>query len=511
MDQTSVAVNDKKLSSRDFWCFASGTFGRDIAYQFFVNYLLTFILFTKTLTDIQFTCVSIIIIAARIFDAFNDPFMGGVVENTRTRFGKFKPWIALGALLTSIVIIVTFSVPADNWHFIGLLAVMYLMFSITYTMNDIAYWGMLPSLARGTHDRNKLMSVTQLFVSAGAAVVAIAVPALTTTYASVLGGSASSAYRYLSIAVGVVLVANTAITFFGVHDDSNIGVRNNEKRLSIKEMFKVLKNNDQLLYATLIMILYSVGTGVVSGGLSTTYIYFEFGYNGMLTTAIWVLSGITSVAFTVFFPFLAKRIGRTKLITFSAFTAIAGYVLMLFIGVFVKNGDPLFTVLGMKINAKYLYLVFANALCGLGGCGFYTIMFLNMSNTVEYNEWKTGKREESLIFSLRPFSAKFSSAIVQLFITVIYLAVGVLQITNGISELDKRVVRDAAYTNADMLADVNELLNTVGQDKKIQLCCCMCIIPVVFLIVGIIIYKKKFILDDETFENIKKEISTRAH
>lgn len=509
MTETTVD-NSKKLSSRDFWSFASGTFGRDIAYQFFVNYLLTFILFTKTLTDVQFTCVSIIIIAARIFDAFNDPFMGGVVENTRTRFGKFKPWIALGALLTAIVIIVTFSVPVDNWKFIGLLAVMYLLFSITYTMNDIAYWGMLPSLARGTHERNKLMSVTQLFVSAGAAVVAVAVPALTTTYASVLGGNPSSAYRYISVVVGLLLLASTAITFFGVRNEPNIGVQNTEKRLSIKEMFKVLKNNDQLLYATLIMILYSVGTGVVGGGLSTTYIYFEFGYNGMLTTAVWVLSGIASFIFTACFPYLVKRIGRTKLITFSAFTAITGYVLMLFIGIFVKNGNTLFSFLGMEITAKYLCLVFSNALCGLGGCGFYTIMFLNMSNTVEYNEWKTGKREESLIFSLRPFSAKFSSAVVQLFIMIIYLGIGVLQITNGISELDKRIAQDPTYTNADMLADVNELLNTVDQDKKIRLCCCMCLIPIVFLLVGIIVYKKKFILDDETYENLKKEISARA-
>ena len=84
--------------------------------------------------------------------------MGGIVENTRTKWGKYKPWQLLGAVLTGAVIISVFCVKLDGWSYIGFLAFAYLMFSITFTMNDISYWGMLPSLTSDEHERNKLTS-----------------------------------------------------------------------------------------------------------------------------------------------------------------------------------------------------------------------------------------------------------------------------------------------------------------------------------------------------------------
>ena len=139
---------NKLYNKRNFWCFSLGTFGRDFAYNLFVNNLLTFILFTKTLTDLQFSFVSAIIIVARIFDAFNDPIMGGIVENTRTRFGKFRPWILIGGVSTCLIIVLLFSVPVDNWAFIGFLAVMYLTFSNLNLLGT--YWAPAIAVASGS-------------------------------------------------------------------------------------------------------------------------------------------------------------------------------------------------------------------------------------------------------------------------------------------------------------------------------------------------------------------------
>lgn len=143
--QENAAYSEDRLSVRNLLMFSLGTVGRDFLYCLFNSYLLTYILFTKQLTDAQFASVSIIIIVARIFDAFNDPLMGGIVENTHTKFGKFKPWMTIGALLTAVVVIAVFSTSLQGWGFIGFLAVVYFLFSITFTMNDISYWGMLPS------------------------------------------------------------------------------------------------------------------------------------------------------------------------------------------------------------------------------------------------------------------------------------------------------------------------------------------------------------------------------
>lgn len=512
---TSATEEKNLYNKRNFWCFALGTFGRDFAYNLFVNNLLTFILFTKTLTNLQFSFVSVIIIVARIFDAFNDPVMGGIVENTRSRFGKFRPWILIGGAATSLIIVLLFSVPVDNWAFIAFLAVMYLTFSVTFTMNDISYWALLPHLARGTHERNKLSSVTQLVVSAGGGLAMIGIPALTTTYSRFLGGSARSAYMWISIICAMLFVASTLVTFFGVKDHTEVRkgksdgeVNVNDEKLSIKDMFRVLKNNDQLLIAAVIMVIYTVGTSVVSAALITTYIYFAFGYNGLLTTVFSAIGGVMTVLFTATFPFIMKKIGRTRLINLGGFLIIGGYAIMLIIGLAVPNGEALFEVMGMKFNLRFLLMMLPYGAACLGQSCYYNLMFLNISNTVEYNEWKTGRREESLIFSLRPFTAKLSSALQQLLVTVVYIAIGVLSVTNGISDLDK-LASQGTITNAEMLSRVNELLASVPESKINALLCCMCIIPIVFMLGAMFLYKKKFILDDATYEKIKAEIAAR--
>ncbi|MBR3263357.1 MAG: MFS transporter, partial [Lachnospiraceae bacterium] len=93
--------NNKK---KNLWMFPLGTVGRDMMYQLFTNFILTYILFTRQLTPAQLMTITIIMVAARVFDALNDPIMGNIIERTRTRWGKYKPWLLIGILCTSIVV-----------------------------------------------------------------------------------------------------------------------------------------------------------------------------------------------------------------------------------------------------------------------------------------------------------------------------------------------------------------------------------------------------------------------
>ena len=167
------------LSRRNLWAYPVGTVGRDMAGCMFTNYLLTYVLFTKTLTSVQFACISVIMVAARVFDAFNDPIMGNVVEATRTRWGKFKPWIAIGGVLSVIVFITSFSTTLQGWAYVAAFGLLYFAYSVVFTMNDIAYWGMVPALARRADDRNRLTSRTVLFAGVGQFLGGIVVPTFT--------------------------------------------------------------------------------------------------------------------------------------------------------------------------------------------------------------------------------------------------------------------------------------------------------------------------------------------
>ena len=496
------------LSKRTFWMYPLGTVGRDFLYMLFNSNLITFILFTKTLTTAQFTSVSFIIIAARIFDAFNDPIMGGIVENTRSRFGRFKPWMFIGALLTGLVVIAVFSVPVDGWGFIGFLAVMYFLFSITFTMNDISYWGMLPSLTSNERERDKLTSFAQIAATAGGAVAGFIIPVLAIG-ANPLGGSAPKAFMIIAVASALLMFGFQLFTVIGVKEAPMV-LTAKKKTMGLKDMFRVIFKNDQLMWCALIALLYQTGTGVVGGGLSMSYIYFEFGYNGTLTMIFGALGGILGVVFTIIYPLLSKKFGRDKLLYSCGFAMVIGYALMLVFGLCIPSGIKtfhmdIFGFIVADIDLKFLILSIGNFIAGYGG-GFYMIMVISIANTVEYNEWKTGNRDEGLIFSLRPFTAKMASALMQFLVMLVYLVVGVTVYTNGISAAENDVPR-GLITSEEKMARIEGILATIPSAKKQALLACMCIIPIVFVAAAMLIYKRKYFLSEEVHQRMVKEIA----
>ena len=89
-------MDNAKIQKRNLIMFPLGTVGRDMVYNLVTSYLLTFVLFTRNLNAAQLSAITAIMVAARIFDALNDPVMGNIIERTRTRWGKFKPWLVIG-------------------------------------------------------------------------------------------------------------------------------------------------------------------------------------------------------------------------------------------------------------------------------------------------------------------------------------------------------------------------------------------------------------------------------
>lgn len=490
-----------RLSLRNFFMFPLGTVGRDFLYNLFNGYLLAFVLFTKNLTDAQFASITAIIIAARIFDAFNDPIMGGIVENTRSKWGRYKPWQLIGALLTGLVIIMVFCIPVDGWAFIGMLAAAYLLFSITFTMNDISYWGMMPSLTTHGDDRNKLTSFAQICAGAGGGLVGLVVPMFTAGALSFVG--AVNAYRILAIVSVVLMVGFQMFSIFGVKEKPLDTKLKKEEALKLKDIFRTIFKNDQLLISALVLLILSIGTGVVTGGLSMSYFYFEFGYEGGWFTTVGIGGAVTATAFTLLYPWLSKKFGRDKLLYFTLSSIIIGYAILLVFGLCFSAGDYLST----NWWIKFVVMFIINAVTGFGG-GYYMIMIINIANTIEYNEWKHGRRDEGLIFSLRPFTAKMGSALQQGLVSAVYLIAGVLTFTNQISSIENGVSKgtiDAEMKNA-LIAEVT---SSVPEDSKMILLACMCAIPMVFALVALIIYKKKFYLSESTLDRMMAEIKER--
>ena len=492
----------KKPFTKNMLMFSLGTIGRDFLYFLFNSFLMTFILFTKTIDNKMLTVVGAIIVVARIFDALNDPIMGGIVENTRTKWGKYKPWQLLGAVLTGAVIISVFCVKLDGWSYIGFLAFAYLMFSITFTMNDISYWGMLPSLTSDEHERNKLTSCAQLLASAGIGLASLLIPLFTT--GSLAKWGAPTGYKVIGIISAVLMVLFQLFTILGVKEKPLPPIKPDKSdKLTLKKMFQTIAKNDQLLWCALIMLIFSIGTGVVGGGLLTMYVYFEFGYEGGYTLLIGLGYGIISTLFTATYPWLSKKFGRNKILYSAGIATIFGFALMLIFALAIPTGAPK----SSEWFAKFILIAVAYTFIGYGA-GFYMIMVINMANTVEYNEWKYGQRNESLIFSLRPFTAKLSSALTQALVIGVYAVASITTYTNAISNIENEASKNL-ITNKVKMEKITEIINKVSlQDRQI-LVSCMCIIPIVFMIVALILYKKKCTLSETRLAEMVKETEAR--
>lgn len=492
----------KKPFTKNMLMFSLGTIGRDFLYFLFNSFLMTFILFTKTTDNKMLMVVGAIIVVARIFDALNDPIMGGIVENTRTKWGKYKPWQLLGAVLTGAVIISVFCVKLDGWSYIGFLAFAYLMFSITFTMNDISYWGMLPSLTSDEHERNKLTSCAQLLASAGVGLASLLIPLFTT--GSLAKWGAPTGYKVIGIISAVLMVLFQLFTILGVKEKPLPPIKPDKSdRLTLKKMFQTIAKNDQLLWCALIMLIFSIGTGVVGGGLLTMYVYFEFGYEGGYTLLIGLGYGIISTLFTATYPWLSKKFGRNKILYSAGIATIFGFALMLIFALAIPTGAPK----SSEWFAKFILIALAYTIIGYGA-GFYMIMVINMANTVEYNEWKYGQRNESLIFSLRPFTAKLSSALTQALVIGVYAVASITTYTNAISDVENEASKNL-ITNKVKMEKIADIIKEVSlQDRQI-LVSCMCIIPIVFMIVALILYKKKCTLSETRLAEMVRETEAR--
>ncbi len=497
-------MNQEKITKKNLIFFPLGTMGRDAVYSLINSYLLTFVLFTHSLDAAQLAAITGIMIAARAFDALNDPVMGNIIERTRSRFGKFKPWLAAGGVSTSVVIFLLFNVRLQGWPFVWFFALMYFAFSITYTMSDISYWGMIPALGSDTDARNRFTSRTTLFAGIGGTLAAILIP-LFTTGAGALGGSTAAAYGRVALIIAILAPLFILFTLLGVRERREVNTAAKRERFSFKQIIKTIARNDQLVWVAVIFLVQQVGNGLVIGGIGSTYIYFTFGYNGGLYSLFNTVGMLATGVLMIFYPMISRHIHRKRLMGIMAVISVAGYGMMLA------------SLLTPEVNmVRFWILVLGYMFSNFGQYGFYLIMMISIMNTVEYNEYKFGTREEGIITSLRPFITKMSSALIVAITSVIYLIFGVTGYTNRISDLEQRCAQ-GLISEEQKLTEISGVIfgSTGGQyegvtlGQSLGLLFAMTVLPCALMLVSYFLYKRKYKLDEEEYDRICAELAKK--
>lgn len=490
-------MEDQRLKKRNLILYPLGTVGRDMIYSLFTNYIMLFILYTRNLTDAQLAAITGIMVAARAFDALNDPLMGNIIERTRTKWGKFKPWLALGIVSTSVVVYLAFNTDLQGWNFIWFFGVIYFAYSITYTMHDISYWGMVPALSSDGDSRNQFTARATLFAGIGGTLASILIPLLTTGDLA-LGGSAGVAYGRIALVICILAPLFICFTLFGVkerRDDDNVPV----PPVSFQKIIGTIRGNDQLMWMCLIFLIQSVGNGIVTAGVGSNYIYFDFGYDGSLYSTFTTVGMLATAFLMVFYPAISRKIHRKKLMKAMVAVSCVGYVIQLAAGLAMS-----------ATTLKFWIITLGFMLANFGQYGMYLVMMISIINTVEYNELRHGTRDEGIITSMRPFLTKLASALTVVIASASYMVFNVTDYTNRISDLES-AAQQGTITAAEKSSAIAGVLSGVGRGQTMGLLLCMTVVPCALMLVSFFLYRKFYKLDEEEYDRICAEIEARKN
>ena len=274
----NIARSPRPFGSRDKIGYMLGNVANDFTFIFASLFLTVF--YTDVL-KIPAALAGTMFLIARLVDALTDTAMGRIADRVPSgKGGKFKPWLVIGILSTAVVVYLAFNTNLQGWSFIAFFGVIYFLYSITYTMHDISYWGMVSALSSDPHMRDSLTSRTNLFAGIGGVIASILIPMLTTG-SGTLGGSTATAYGRVSLVICILAPLFLCATVFGVRERRDYNTKE-VPPVSFKKIWSTITGNPQILWISLVFLLQQIGNGVVMGGLGSTYVYFAFGYEGGL-------------------------------------------------------------------------------------------------------------------------------------------------------------------------------------------------------------------------------------
>jgi melibiose permease/lactose/raffinose/galactose permease len=387
--------------------------------------------------------------------------MGVIVDNTRTRWGKFKPWIFIGSGVSGVLTILLFTdFGLEGPGFILVFALIYLLWGISFTANDIAYWSMLPSLTTNQKERERIGACARICANIGLFGVVVGIEPITSSLGQTFDSMPKAFFVFVIVVVGIMWLGQ-CITLFGVKEDRSRF--KNEEPTKLSEMVTIITKNDQLLYTAISMVLFMIGY-ITTTSFGLYYFKYAFGDEGMYAIFAAIL-GVSQLLALIIFPLFSNRYDRKTLYTGATIFVVVGYIIFFF--------SPM----------NMLFIGVAGILLFLGQAFIQLLMLMFLADTIEYGQWKLGKRNESVTFSIQPFINKMGGAI----------ASGILGATLIISGINE----------ADSAADVTS--EGIMMMKVVML-----LLPLFFIGAGYLVYRSKYKIDAKFYNQILEDLKERG-
>ena len=384
------------LSFKEKYSFGFGALGKDLCYAIVSSYLMIY--FTDSI-GLSPAFVGGLFLVARLWDALNDPMMGMVVDNTRTRWGKFRPWILIGTIINAVILVFLFKKPAglEGTSLHIYYSAMYILWGMSYTVMDIPYWSMLPSLSKTKEERDQMSVIPRIFASSAWLIVGTFGLAIV----NILGkGNTTKGYEYFALVIAVIFVLTSIITVVNVKDSSCKATSDNntnkkQESTSIKKAFKIIKENDQLMVFIGVVLAYNL-FAQLSGGASIYYFKYVTG-NEALYPVYTAFASLAEIGGLMFFPMLSKNMSKKSVFRLACYLPAVGLVMLLLSGIFAPANAILVAASGIIVKLGSGFTL-----------GATTVM---LADVIDYGEVKFGSRNESILASFQTLLVKTASAI----------------------------------------------------------------------------------------------------
>jgi glucuronide carrier protein len=342
------------------------------------------LLYYTDVVGLAATTVGTLFLVIRIFDGFADLFAGRVVDKTRTRWGRFRPYLLFASVPLLVLNVAVFSVPdlGDTGTLVYAYAT-YLLFGLAYSLVNIPYGSLATSMTQDAVERSKLATYRVFGSNIAILVLAVAV-------SPQIEGS-DDLQRSLTITTIVLAVIGAGL-YLSAFLTSRERVAHDTPAPSIRDTFAGARRNRALMVLCGSSVLFLVGWF----SLQTVTVYYARDVLGSASYYI-VLTVVQTVgvfAAALVIPRLVPKLGKKRIyVVLGAIAAAAG------IGV------------SLAPSSTPAIAIVAFAFFGVGLGGVNTVSFALQSDTVEYGEWQTGVRTEGATYSIFSFTRKVGQAL----------------------------------------------------------------------------------------------------
>ncbi|EHN58285.1 glycoside-pentoside-hexuronide (GPH):cation symporter [Oenococcus kitaharae] len=391
----------KTVTSRLSYSF--GAFGHDMFYATLSTYFIMFV--TSHLFDKESGAsgarmigyITLIIMVLRFIELAIDPFIGNTIDNTTTRWGKFKPWVVVGGTVGSIALTLLFTNLgglniSNPILYLIIFAVLYITMDVFYSFKDIGFWSMIPALSFDSREREKTATFARVGSTIGQNIVGVIVMPIVLFFSlsSNNGQGDNRGWFAFALIIGLISWISAIAVGLGTKEiDSDL--RKNKEKTSLKDVLHVLTRNDQLMWLSLSYAFYATGIQITNA-LELYYFTYILG-NASQFSILATLNTFIGLLAVLLFPPLAQKFNRRNVF----FISIA--VLVVGIAVFTMAGNSLLLVL---IGAELFFIPQPLV---------FLVVLMTITDSVEYGQLKFGHRDESLTLSVRPLLDKLGGAI----------------------------------------------------------------------------------------------------